>query len=131
MQLSGDAFSQSSYKVLSIDSIPSTNEYVITIRKGLKQFVVLSSYCLYKQPTENSVLLTKGMKLSLTLRKMNEENTPFFELFSNLRNGSNAVYIDGKKYDPRTKYFYSECITGLWYSEYCKADSSKSTDQVE
>lgn len=111
--------SQTKYKVTSIDTLAGIKHYRIKVQEGEKQLTIISAFSLENLSPENSVVITPGIQLNVTLKEVSEKNNPF--IIPNNRSSSRGYYVDGKLfYDPKIPLYYSACIIGLSYLTNCK-----------
>ncbi|HMG13819.1 MAG TPA: hypothetical protein VK590_00160 [Saprospiraceae bacterium] len=115
------AYSQSEYKVMSIDSIPLIKHYIIILKSIGKKYKIISPYYQDSLIKDNYVLLTVGKKVKLNLKKIYREDHHIKIGDTLFQNQFNTYYYDGKLYyDPKEQLYYSECIKDLSLNLNCK-----------
>lgn len=110
-------FASKKYKVIAIDSIPALKEYIIVIKRGTKEFKIISAYDSNKVKFNKCNRIAIGTIVSLKLYLLDKAKAPYYKLFETSRNGSEPIYIDGKLFDPKTLYYYTSSINDLYFCQ--------------
>ena len=110
-------FANKNYKVIAIDSIPALKEYIIVLKRGTKEFKIISAYDSNKVKFNTCKRINIGITISINLELLDIKKAPYFKLFETSRNGSEPIYIDGKLFDPKTLYYYTSSINDLYFCQ--------------
>lgn len=110
-------FASKKYKVIAIDSIPALKEYIVVLKRGTKEFKIISAYDSNKVKFNNCKRINIGNAVTIKLELLDRIKTPYYKLFETSRNGSEPIYIDGKLFDPKTLYYYTSSINDLYFCQ--------------